>query len=88
MQNQDFENREELVRRFEEGRKAACAAAQHSWEEVHVSMGIAVYDPELDRSVSDTARRAGKIMYLNKRREKAAVNPQLFHCQVTADMVK
>ena len=70
LQNEDFEAREELVRRFEESRKARCAEAENSWEEVHVAMGVAVYDPSLDRSVIDTVRRADKIMYLNKRERK------------------
>ena len=70
LQNEDFEAREELVRRFEDSRKARCAEAENSWEEVHVAMGVAVYDPSLDHSVIDTVRRADKIMYLNKRERK------------------
>ena len=34
--------------------------------------GFAVYDPQIDRSVNDTARRADKIMYENKRTGKEA----------------
>ena len=70
LQNEDFEAREELVRRFEESRKARCAEAENRWEEVHVAMGVAVYDPLIDHSVIDTVRRADKIMYLNKRERK------------------
>lgn len=35
-------------------------------------MGIAVYDPKIDKSVNDTMRRADRIMYDNKRNQKRA----------------
>ena len=46
------------------------AAAGEPWEEVHIAMGIAVYDPQQDHSVMDTVRRADKVMYTNKRIRK------------------
>lgn len=67
LQNEDFQNREELIHRFEVTRKEACAAAENIWDEPRVAMGIAVYDPQLDDSVNDTMRRADRIMYDNKR---------------------
>ena len=70
LQNEDYENREELVRRFDDMCKASRAAAENKWDEVHVALGIAVYDPELDGSVNDTVRRADRLMYENKRRGK------------------
>ena len=70
LQNGDYEDREELIRSFEERRKAQCTEAGNRWEEVHVSMGVAVYDPLIDHSVIDTVRRAGKIMYADKREKK------------------
>ena len=70
LQNEDFQNREELVRQFEEMRKEICASAADEWEEVHIALGIAVYDPEIDGSADDTVRRADKIMYENKRSRK------------------
>ena len=70
LQNGDYEDREELVRGFEERRKTQCVEAENRWEEVHVSMGVAVYDPLIDHSVIDTVRRADKIMYTDKREKK------------------
>ena len=70
LQNGDYEDREELIRSFEERRKARCTEAGNRWEEVHVSMGVAVYDPLIDHSVIDTVRRADKIMYADKRERK------------------
>ena len=74
LQNDDFQNREELMDRFETEKAEACAAAGNLWEEPRVAMGIAVYDPETDGSVDDTIHRADKIMYENKRVEKTMFN--------------
>ena len=67
---EDFQNREALIRHFERERERISAAAEHSWEQARVSMGVAVYDPKLDDSVNDAMRRADKAMYENKRYEK------------------
>ncbi len=70
LQNEDFRNREDLVRQFEAAMAEACATAKNPWEKVSISFGIAVYDPQLDSAVSDVARRADRIMYENKRLRK------------------
>lgn len=71
MQDADFLNREKLIAEFNEKQIEACSAAQYKWEEIRVALGVAVYDPSIDRSVNETARRADKIMYENKRLGKA-----------------
>ena len=70
LMNEDFRNRDELVREFESRRREICGNAEHNWDEVHVALGIAVYDPDRDRTAGDTVRRADKIMYDNKRSGK------------------
>ena len=70
LQNEDLKNREALVEKFENMREEICAAAENKWDEVHIALGIAVYDPNTDQSVNDTARRADKLMYDNKRAGK------------------
>lgn len=70
LQNEDYQNREALAEKFEETRIKLCAAARNRWEEPHVAIGVAVYDPELDGTVDDTVRRADKKMYENKRLRK------------------
>ena len=70
LQNEDYENRAELIRQFESAEDEISASAENKWEEVHVAEGIAVYDPKIDRSVNDAVRRADKIMYENKRSRK------------------
>ena len=67
LQNEDYKNREALIEQFDATRKEICVAAENEWDQPRVAMGIAVYDPEIDGSVTDTVRRADKIMYENKR---------------------
>ena len=71
LQKHDFDNMDKLISTFEERRKQVCDTVENKWEEVHIAMGVAVYDPQHDGAVSDTVRRADKIMYENKRLDKA-----------------
>ena len=72
LQNDDYRNREELRARFTENAASICRAAANEWEQVHVSMGMAEYDPDTDRSVIETMRRADRNMYADKHRRKEA----------------
>ena len=67
LQNEDFINREDLIRRFEREKREKCASATNKWDGPRVAMGIAIHDPEFDSSVDDTLHRADKVMYENKR---------------------
>ena len=58
------------MKEFYEAQKDIYAQAENQWDEVHASVGIAVYDPDIDESISDTVRRADKIMYQNKQDAK------------------
>ena len=72
LQNDDYQNREELIQEFEKQRKETCKTNENQWDQVHIAMGIAQYDPDMDSSVTDTVRRADKFMYENKRLYKEA----------------
>ena len=72
LQNDDFRNRDALVRQFEKGMEEINLSTGNQWEQVRVAMGIAVYDPRGDHFVIDVVRRADKTMYENKRVRKAA----------------
>ena len=71
LQNADYQNRDELLREFDD----ACAATREheelKWNQVDVARGIAVYDPREDATVSDVVRRADRLMYQNKWKGKA-----------------
>ncbi len=70
MQNEDFENREELIDKFRKTRDEISGSAKNEWEKAGVTMGIAVYDPEIDHAAIDVARRADRDMYMNKQSRK------------------
>ncbi len=70
LRDEDLTNKRKLITKFETTMEEINAAAGEPWEEVHVAMGIAVYDPQLDHTVMDTVRRADKVMYTNKRIRK------------------
>lgn len=70
LQGQDFENRESLLQRFDEQVRQANAEAENPWEKVHISKGMAVYDPTVDLDVESVFNRADKDMYEEKARMK------------------
>ena len=72
LQNEDFRNRDALVREFNKAAEESVAASENRWEQVHVSLGVAVYDPQNDHAVIDVVRRADKVMYENKHTRKTA----------------
>ena len=70
LRNEDYQNREALIVKFEEEVARINQTTENSWEQVHISMGIADYDPQQDTSVVDVMRHADKTMYENKRIRK------------------
>ena len=75
LKNRDYDDREALVRQFEEESAQINADNENGWQQVRVAMGIADYDPQVDRCVIDAVRRADKDMYANKRARKGARKP-------------
>lgn len=70
LQGSDYQNREELIQEFQRVQREICASADNLWDEIHVSVGLAEYQPDADGSVNDTVSRADKRMYKNKRMNK------------------
>jgi diguanylate cyclase (GGDEF)-like protein len=66
----DYERRDELTHIFAQERDTRCATAVHAWEEPHISLGIATYDPADEDTVLTVQRRADKLMYEDKQRNK------------------
>lgn len=62
----DYQNRDALIRLFDERCSEKRSRETEAWERIDVARGIAVYDPQEDKSVSDVVRRADKNMYENK----------------------
>ena len=74
LMNDDFVNRDELEKKFERERERLCREGKEIWEKIHISIGIAVHDPKLDRTVEETVHRADQIMYEKKRAFKEEHN--------------
>ena len=72
LQNEDYRNRSALADQFYRECDTVNSAAATEWEQVHAALGIAVFDSKIDKTVSDTVRRADRIMYENKRGGKEA----------------
>ena len=70
LQNDDLRNKDALIEEFSRSMADISDHAANEWEEVHIAMGIAVYDSQRDHSVSDVLRRADELMYENKRMRK------------------
>ena len=69
LQNDDYHNRKKLMRLFNE-RVAKAASENERWQQVSIAVGIAVFDPKIDKSVNDVCCRADDLMYENKRMQK------------------
>ena len=60
------ENRDALLRTFDEACAETRSAAEDAGKKVDIARGMAVYDPGEDNAADDVARRADKLMYENK----------------------
>ena len=69
-QNDAFRDRESLLQEFTQAMAEVNASTENPWEQVRVSFGLSVYDPENDGAVIDVVRRADEHMYENKRNRK------------------
>ena len=74
LQGVDYEQREALKTLFIEMSNEICAFAKEEWEKVRVSVGLATYDPEVDKSAEDVAIHADHLMYEHKRARKKKDN--------------
>ena len=71
LQKDDYEARNDLLKRFDIYADQINEDAREPWEEVHIAKGIAVYDPKQDMSVESVLQRADERMYADKKRSKA-----------------
>jgi diguanylate cyclase (GGDEF)-like protein len=70
LQNEDFKYMDWLIEQLAIVASDNNRVAEYPWNEVQVSSGFAVYDPEVDGSIGELAQRADKLMYENKRARK------------------
>ena len=70
LQNRDYENREALLRLFDEKCSEKRETETDPWKKVDVSRGLADYEPQEDKLIDDVVRHADRAMYENKRSMK------------------
>ena len=70
LEGEDYKNRDKLRDLFLTRSKEVCSFAKNPWEKIKVSIGIADYDPKLDKKVNDVVVHADHLMYSNKRERK------------------
>ena len=73
LQGEDYNNREELKRHFLKKSDEIRSFTKQAWEKISVSVGIAVYDASLDKTIEDVLVHADHLMYTNKRERKKSI---------------
>ena len=68
LENEDYENAEELIEKFDVTLENAVG---EPWEKISAAIGYAVYTPEIDDCVENVFNRADKAMYVRKSEMKA-----------------
>ena len=90
LQNDDLKKCEELKKLFIEKSAEITAFAKEPWEKICVAIGIAIYDPKVDKTVEDVFNRADRLMYENKHQRKSWVrqSPLRYDIKSTNDKRK
>ena len=70
---QDFENAEKLVNSIELKSTIVNNDTDKEWEKINFATGLAYFDPNQDKTFSDTLKRADTLMYINKKNMKEAM---------------
>lgn len=70
LQGEDYQYRKELTKFFVDKSKEICAFAKEPWEQIRVSIGVADFDSEIDKTVEEVIIHADHLMYENKRDRK------------------
>ena len=71
LEGESYQNRGELIQKFEKMEIESCKNAESKFDEVNVAFGLAIYEAQGDTFVIDVARRADQLMYENKRQRKS-----------------
>ena len=70
LRSEDYKKAAELEKEFMNELAELARSDKEHWEKVSVAVGIAFYDPETDLSVDNVIRRADKLMYINKKKNR------------------
>ena len=70
LRNGEFDRRHELLALFDQRCADIRAMGRRPWEQVAVARGLAIYNPQTDKTVEDILERAKKAMADNKEQQK------------------
>ena len=65
--NDDFMRKDELIDIFTQQQDEISSSTDEPWNQLHIAMGLAVFEPDKDKTLNDTIKRADALMYENKR---------------------
>ena len=66
LEKNDYQMRDELISTLRQQAAGSCASEAEPWDQLHLMMGISIYDPETDHYVNDVVRRAEKLSETEK----------------------
>ena len=72
LQKENYQNRERLLRSFDQEVTEYNAGVDSPWEKVDLSKGMAVFCADSDSSAEQTLQRADAQMYVDKRKNKTS----------------
>lgn len=72
LQDSSYEQRDGLLRGFDQFAEVINAKAHEPWEFIHIAKGVAAYDPALDKDSDSVLHRADEAMYADKIRIKGS----------------
>ena len=70
LERHDYDNRDKLLVDFDRMAEEINANASNPWEKVSLAKGLAVFDPNTDRSAEQVLSRADEQMYRDKRESR------------------
>ena len=66
LQDEAYKNRNKLIDQFIQNMNVENNKASHEWNKVHISVGLAVYNPKEDLHIDEVIAHADIAMYKNK----------------------
>ena len=70
LEGEDYKKREALRNHFIEKSAEISSLSKEPWEKIRASIGVAAYDPSIDKNANDVVAHADHLMYINKRERK------------------
>ena len=70
LEGEQYQQRDDLLKHFVSRELEICSFSKEPWEKIRVSVGVAAYDPNIDKGPNEVLVHADHLMYINKRARK------------------